>query len=120
NIQDQCVGTTRRGSLGGAKSRQVGKAPADHAAPGFSTGLLQFTGDNRDGMTEGIEDVALVAARAERAGGIDFPAGIKQQGLIVQHYDEGADIVVVVMLLVVAALEGNGQTRGRIRTRPGD
>ncbi|MBA7650807.1 hypothetical protein ES703_58618 [subsurface metagenome] len=61
-------------------------------------------------MAEGIKNVAFVTTAAECASGIDFPAGVKQQGLITKHHNKGADVIVVVMFLVMAALEGNGQT----------
>ena len=87
----------------------VGELGLEHLGGGLAAGPLQGARHAGHGMAEGVEDVALVAARAEGAPRVVFGAGVHERGLAAEGGDERADVVVVVMLGIVAALDGDAQ-----------
>ena len=92
-------------------------------------GRLQFAGDARDRMSVGVQELAFVAPRAERSGGIRLAAGIPAEkdvggfriGRVAHEERVGPDVVVIVHLVIVAPFKRGGEIApGRARIGPAD
>ena len=86
-----------------------------HAAEAPS-GRLEHAGPEAgDVVAEAVEQRADVAPVAERPARVRLRAGVGGQPVAVPENAVGADVVVVVVLAVVAALDGEGEGFGAVR-----
>ena len=79
---------------------------------------LEFAGHQRHRMAERIQQLADVAVLAERASRVRFSAGIEQHGALADNHDVAANVVVVMVLCVMAALERDAHPAGRVGRGP--
>ncbi len=88
--------------------------------PGLRARLLEAAGDARDRVAVRAEQAAFVAARAERARGVDLGPGIGEDHRPAQHDHVGSDVIVVVEFGIVTALERDPECPFAAVGRPAD
>ena len=98
----------------------VREARPDDLRGGGRPRFLKSSADDRHGMPVGVEDLREIAVLRERLRPVDLGSGIAAHLVAVQHDHVGADVVVVVELSVVPALDGDGEAhrpRGPLAAR---
>jgi hypothetical protein len=98
----------------------VGESGLEDFGLGDGAGALELVGDDRDCVAEGVEKVGIVAVGGEGAGGVVFGAGVEDEALFVEDEDVGAEVVVVVGFVVVAAFEGDADVAVGMESGAGD